>query len=59
MGGLSMSKWEIIEYKLDESGKEVVSCSYEVNSNELGRTLEYLETALHNGSISSFAYTPL
>ena len=56
---MSMSKWEIIEYKLDESGKEAVSCSYEVDSNELGRTLEYLRTALHNGSISSFAYTPV
>lgn len=54
-----MSKWKIIEYKLDESGKEVVSCSYEVNSDELGRTLEYLKAALYNGSISSFAYTPV
>lgn len=52
-------RFEIIEYKIDSDGKEVVSCSYEVDSNELGRTLEYLETALHNGSISSFAYTPV
>ena len=54
-----MSKWEIIEYKLDSDGKEVVSAAYEVDSSELTRVFENLDKAVKSGAISSYAYTPV
>lgn len=52
-------RFEIIEYKIDSDGKEVVAATYEVESNELTRTFEQLENSVKSGAICGFTYTPV
>ena len=52
-------RFEIIEYTRDETGKEVVSDTYEITDYDFYRIMEQLDAAVQNGAISSYAYTPV
>ena len=54
-----MLRFEIIEYKRDDTGNEVVASTYEIPSCDFYRTLEQLDDAVKKGVISSYAYSPV
>ena len=52
-------RFEVIEYVKDENGNNKVSATYEIETREVGKTVERLDAEIKSGRLSDAAISPV